>query len=97
MFELTFSPRRTGFVWVGGLHLILVGDHLSDADMEPGTNVTMSVKEPRMVKELDIISAYESSRDIRYHTLLFYEMLRCCTFTNRIDSTCIRGHTVIHG
>ena len=55
-FELTFLPRRTGFVCVGGLRLILIGDHLSDADTEPGTNVTVSVREPRTVKELDIIS-----------------------------------------
>ncbi|KAF8556912.1 DUF974-domain-containing protein [Imleria badia] len=55
-FELTFLPRRTGFVCVGGLRLVLIGDHLSDADIEPGTNANTSVKEPRTVKELDIIA-----------------------------------------
>lgn len=53
-FELTFLSLRTGFVCAGGLRLILIGDHLSDADVEPDT--TVSAKEPRTLKELDVIA-----------------------------------------
>lgn len=53
-FELTFLSLRTGFVCVGGLRIILIGDHLSDADTEPGTYV--GAKEPRTLKELDVIA-----------------------------------------
>jgi len=53
-FELTFLPLRTGFVCVGGVRLILVSDHLSDVDIE--TSTFASVKEPRTLKELDIIA-----------------------------------------
>lgn len=53
-FELTLLPLCTGFVCAGGLRLILVGDHLSDADIESGTHV--GAKEPRTLKELDVIA-----------------------------------------
>ncbi|KAF9228765.1 DUF974-domain-containing protein [Gyrodon lividus] len=51
-FELTFLPLRTGFVCVGGLRVILVCDDLSDT--EPG--VHSAVKEPRTLKELDVVA-----------------------------------------
>ncbi|KAH0830289.1 DUF974-domain-containing protein [Lanmaoa asiatica] len=53
-FELTFLPLRTGFVCAGGLRLILIGDHHSDVDIEPDTYTT--AKEPRTLKELDVIT-----------------------------------------
>ena len=53
-FELTFLPLRTGFVCAGGLRLILIGDHLSDIDIEPGAYA--AAKEPRTLKELDVIA-----------------------------------------
>jgi hypothetical protein len=53
-FELTFLPLRTGFVCAGGLRLILISDHLSDADIEPGAYA--AAKEPRTLKELDVIA-----------------------------------------
>ena len=53
-FELTFLPLRTGFVCAGGLRLILIGDHLADADTDLGTYI--STKEPRTLKELGVIA-----------------------------------------
>ncbi|KIJ60596.1 hypothetical protein HYDPIDRAFT_98329 [Hydnomerulius pinastri MD-312] len=52
-FELTFQPLRTGFVCVGGLRVILVGDDISDVD---GATHRAAGKGPRTLKELDILA-----------------------------------------
>lgn len=53
-FELTFLPQCTGLVCAGGLRVILIGDHLSNADVEPGKYA--AVEELRTLKELDVIA-----------------------------------------
>ncbi|KAF8836763.1 DUF974-domain-containing protein [Paxillus ammoniavirescens] len=51
-FTLTFIPLRTGFVCAGGLRLILVYDNVSDTEL----GVRRAVKEPRTLKELDVVA-----------------------------------------
>ncbi|KIK81119.1 hypothetical protein PAXRUDRAFT_833090 [Paxillus rubicundulus Ve08.2h10] len=51
-FTLTFLPLRTGFVCAGGLRLILVYDNSSDTDL----GERRAVKEPRTLKELDVVA-----------------------------------------
>ncbi|KAI0371753.1 DUF974-domain-containing protein [Pilatotrama ljubarskyi] len=56
-FELSYLPQKSGFITVGGLRVLLVGDRLVDeGDTVDGTISGQYATEPRTLKEWDVVS-----------------------------------------